>query len=268
MTSRFHFTLPGLVARDLDELPEDDARALLLHIEPRIGSAADEIARLCGRLPLALRLAGSALAERSNLSTADYARRLKEGKELDPVEASLNLSYELLKKDPSRIPEPSAAAPVVGPLLATPGFALARNGSSAPELRRRPAVPVACGGSRGRVGTSLLDRFPLNFTEFHMAVGLERGAGRSVPMFLRLAPLKTRSMDGPLQIFPMKLADFHRKTPARGSCVLPFPLNMAYFHRKKEALPMKSIRFHRKMALPSRRGLQIKRSGSQNNWCG
>ncbi len=103
VTSRFHFTLPGLVARDLDELPEDDARALLLRIAPRIGPAADEIARLCGRLPLALRLAGSALAERLNLSPADYFRRLKEGKELDPVEASLNLSYELLNEDQRRL---------------------------------------------------------------------------------------------------------------------------------------------------------------------
>src|SRR6185295_16359914 len=96
VTSRFHFTLPGLVAQDLDELPEDDAHNLLLRITPRIGSAADEIARLCGHLPLALRLAGSALAERLELLPTDYARRLKDGKErLGPVEASLSLSYEL-----------------------------------------------------------------------------------------------------------------------------------------------------------------------------
>ncbi|HSS51847.1 MAG TPA: TIR domain-containing protein [Thermoanaerobaculia bacterium] len=104
VTSRFHFTLPGLIARDLDELPTDDARTLLLHIAPRIGSAADEIARLCGCLPLALRLSGSALAERPNLSPVDYARRLQEGKErLDPVEASLNLSYELLSENQRRL---------------------------------------------------------------------------------------------------------------------------------------------------------------------
>src|ERR1700681_425021 len=79
VTSRFHIILPGLVVRDLDELPAEDACNLLLSIAPRIGSTADEIARLCGRLPVALCLAGSALAERPNLSTADYARRLKEG---------------------------------------------------------------------------------------------------------------------------------------------------------------------------------------------
>jgi tetratricopeptide (TPR) repeat protein len=104
VTSRFHFTLPGLIVRDLDELPEDDARNLLLRIAPRIGSAADEIARLCGRLPLALRLAGSALAERRNFFPADYARRLKGGQErLDPVEASLNLSYELMSELQQRL---------------------------------------------------------------------------------------------------------------------------------------------------------------------
>jgi tetratricopeptide (TPR) repeat protein len=100
VTSRFRFALPGLVDRDLDEMPEKDARDLLLRIAPRIGDAADEIARLCGRLPLALRLAGSALAERPNLSPSEYARRFKEGKEkLEPVEASLKLSYDLLTEE-------------------------------------------------------------------------------------------------------------------------------------------------------------------------
>ncbi len=100
VTSRHHFTLPGLAARDLDEMPEEDAKALLLRIAPRIGGAADEIARLCGRLPLALRLAGSALAERLDLSPSEYARRFKEGKEkLAPVEASLKTSYDLLSEE-------------------------------------------------------------------------------------------------------------------------------------------------------------------------
>jgi tetratricopeptide (TPR) repeat protein len=97
VTSRQHFTLPGLVAKDLDTLAPDEARALLLKIAPRIGKQADTIATLCGRLPLALRLAASALAERPNLSAADYVRRLTvEQKRLELVEASLSLSYDLL----------------------------------------------------------------------------------------------------------------------------------------------------------------------------
>ena len=104
VTSRFHFTLPGLFARDLDALPAADARDLLLKIAPRIGAGADAIARLCGRLPLALRLAGSALADRPDLSPSDYARRLREGKDrFGEVETALTVSYELLTEDRRRL---------------------------------------------------------------------------------------------------------------------------------------------------------------------
>jgi len=97
VTSRRHFTLPGLFPLSLDALPPADARELLIKIAPRIGDHADEIAELCGRLPLALRLAASALAERPDLSPADYARRLTDAKtRLSLVEASLALSYDLL----------------------------------------------------------------------------------------------------------------------------------------------------------------------------
>lgn len=97
VTSRRHFTLPGLHALSLDALPPADAHELLLKIAPRIGDHADEIAELCGRLPLALRLAASALAERPDLTPADYARRLSDAKtRLSLVEASLALSYDLL----------------------------------------------------------------------------------------------------------------------------------------------------------------------------
>lgn len=97
VTSRQHFTLPGLLALNLDTLPPPDARELLLKIAPRIGDHADEIASLCGYLPLALRLAASALAERVSLSPADYVRRLSDAKtRLSLIEASFNLSYELL----------------------------------------------------------------------------------------------------------------------------------------------------------------------------
>lgn len=104
VTSRFRFALPGLVDRDLDEMPEWDARNLLLRIAPRIGDNADEIAGLCGCLPLALRLAGSAIAESPDLSPAEYIRRRREGKEkLAPVEASLQTSYDLLTEERRRL---------------------------------------------------------------------------------------------------------------------------------------------------------------------
>ena len=104
VTSRQHFTLPGLYAKSLDTLTPEESRELLLKIAPRIGDRADDIAKLCGHLPLALRLAASALAERANLTPADYVRRLSdEQKRLKLVEASLTLSYDLLTPDQQRL---------------------------------------------------------------------------------------------------------------------------------------------------------------------
>jgi tetratricopeptide (TPR) repeat protein len=104
VTSRAHFHLPGAATRDLGELPEADARALLLGIAPRIGEEAAEIAGLCGRLPFALRLAGSALADRPDLTPADYARSLARAEHrFGPVEASIEVSLELLGEEPRRL---------------------------------------------------------------------------------------------------------------------------------------------------------------------
>ncbi len=104
VTSRQHFTLPGLFAKSLDTLTPEESRELLLKIAPRIGERAGEIAQLCGYLPLALRLAASALAERANLTPADYIRRLSDAKtRLSLVEASLTLSYELLTPEQQKL---------------------------------------------------------------------------------------------------------------------------------------------------------------------
>jgi tetratricopeptide (TPR) repeat protein len=97
VTSRQRFHLPGLISVSVGPLPRDDARALLSAIAPRVGGEADLISELCGHLPLALRLAGSALAEREDIGPEDYARRLTDTRRrLALVEASAGLSYELL----------------------------------------------------------------------------------------------------------------------------------------------------------------------------
>ena len=74
VTSRKHFTLPGLLEMNLDKLPPADARDLLLRIAPRLQTEntdqLDELARLCGYLPLALRAVASALQEKKNISPA------------------------------------------------------------------------------------------------------------------------------------------------------------------------------------------------------
>ena len=99
VTSRQHFHLPGLHTKNLDTLPPADAQALLLTISERIGDQAEALAKLCGYLPLALRLTASALAERVDLSPADLIRKLTDTQQrlkLTGAEASLQLSYDLL----------------------------------------------------------------------------------------------------------------------------------------------------------------------------
>jgi len=113
VTSREKFTLPGLIEKDLNIMPSPDACALLLKIASRIGDHAEELARLCGHLPLALRAASSLLASELDLSIAEYLKELSnertrleriggEGVERD-VEASFNLSYRRLKPDEARV---------------------------------------------------------------------------------------------------------------------------------------------------------------------
>jgi len=71
VTTRQDFTLPGWFALDLDVLPMQKAVELLGKPCSRIGDDAEEIAELCGCLPLALRLAGGALAVREEIDPAD-----------------------------------------------------------------------------------------------------------------------------------------------------------------------------------------------------
>jgi tetratricopeptide (TPR) repeat protein/predicted phosphodiesterase len=104
ITSRNKFALAGLKEKDLDVLPQEDAKKLLLEILGRIGEDAEELANLCGRLPLALRNAAYALKEKLNLSPAGYINRLGDArKRLELVEASFSLSYELLAPELQRL---------------------------------------------------------------------------------------------------------------------------------------------------------------------
>lgn len=107
VTSRLHFALPGLRAKDLNTLLPDKAEELLLKIAPRIGSESSAIAKLCGCLPQALRLAATTLAERVNMAPADYRQRLADERNRpkllatgnESVEGSISLSYGLLDAD-------------------------------------------------------------------------------------------------------------------------------------------------------------------------
>ena len=113
VTSRRAFTLPGLKAKRLDTLPPGDAKDLLIKIAPRIGNTAVAMAKACGYLALALRLAATAIAEHADIDPADYLQRLAdESKRLkllpgvagDPgMEASIALSYNLLSEETQRL---------------------------------------------------------------------------------------------------------------------------------------------------------------------
>lgn len=101
VTSRVRFMIPGLYAKDLDTLAPVDAADLLQLIAKRIdGDVAGEIARLCSYLPLALRLSASAIAERADLTPAQFVTRLTDEQKrlshLDKVDVSIGLSDTLL----------------------------------------------------------------------------------------------------------------------------------------------------------------------------
>jgi tetratricopeptide (TPR) repeat protein len=108
VTSRVRFTLPGMLAVDLEVLAEDEAVALLRALCERLGEAdAQALARACGYLPLALRISGSILQINPALSAASYLRQLADervrlARLRDPddphldVAASLLLSYARL----------------------------------------------------------------------------------------------------------------------------------------------------------------------------
>ncbi len=99
VTSRQHFTLPGLYAKQLSTLLPADALELLLAITPRVECHAERLSQLCGYLPLALRVTADALAVRTDLDPSAYFQQLSEAQErlkLTGVQASLNLSADLL----------------------------------------------------------------------------------------------------------------------------------------------------------------------------
>ncbi len=97
VTSRKKFALPNLKEKDLNILPLEDAKSLLLKIHGRIGDHAEELAKLCGCLPIALRNAAYALNENPNMSPEGYIKRLADAKKrLELVEASFTTSYDLL----------------------------------------------------------------------------------------------------------------------------------------------------------------------------
>ncbi|HUU45096.1 MAG TPA: tetratricopeptide repeat protein [Acidobacteriota bacterium] len=106
ITSRQSITLPGLDSVNLDVLPENEAVDLLQTICDRIdGDQAKKIGKLCGYLPLALRLAASSLSAGANIPVDQYIERLeREGLATlehahQKLAAILNVSVEPLSQE-------------------------------------------------------------------------------------------------------------------------------------------------------------------------
>lgn len=140
ITSHQRLAVPGITHIPLKSLDVPDASKLLTDIAQRDKlDEAEEIANLCGRLPLALRAAGSLLAkvrdekpkhyvvqlreEQARLKTLDRARSLEIG-----VEATFNISYRRLNDEAQRI---------------------FRNLSIFPSTFDRKAQEVICGDNSG-----------------------------------------------------------------------------------------------------------------------
>jgi tetratricopeptide (TPR) repeat protein len=113
ITSRHEIVLPAAHSIHLGALELAESEALLVSICPRLRTASlkhtseifhasedgipVQMAKLCGSLPLALRLAGSALAEQVDLPPSEYIAQLEAAQSrLELIEASFNLSYESL----------------------------------------------------------------------------------------------------------------------------------------------------------------------------
>ena len=92
----------------LGVMKDAEAEKFLLELCPRIGASAPELARRCGCLPLALRIAGSFLEVNRNWSLPEYlerlqARRLQTLRSADDAESDLETvfdeSYQSLGED-------------------------------------------------------------------------------------------------------------------------------------------------------------------------
>ena len=76
VTSRWTFPVAGLTSHKLGVLTEQEAQDFLRTLCPRADSHASELARACGNLPLALRIAGSFLQVNSNWKVETYLAQL------------------------------------------------------------------------------------------------------------------------------------------------------------------------------------------------
>jgi tetratricopeptide (TPR) repeat protein len=101
LTSIRKFVLPGMHQIEVPPMERAEAAEFLSSLAPRAYAYCGEIARLCGYLPLALRLAGSYLETQRHVDPSNYVSNLRDNNErlkyLSEVEVSIDLSYRQLR---------------------------------------------------------------------------------------------------------------------------------------------------------------------------
>jgi predicted HTH transcriptional regulator/tetratricopeptide (TPR) repeat protein len=161
VTSRQAIALPGMTGLTLNALTEEEAKKLLLEIAPRAESVAEQICKLCGYLPLAIRAAGSLLAITPDLDPVDYVTQLKneqnrieriggEGVEIG-VTASFNLSYALLPPEAARVFRSLSIFPGTFGATAAEVVCADQGHAQLSELVRRSVVVYDAGAKRYRL---------------------------------------------------------------------------------------------------------------------
>lgn len=107
VTSRHDIEMKDCFSRRLDVLPGAEAREMLRRTMPGAGDHSVRLTELCGRLPLAIRLAAGAVAGTPDLPVESYVEKLerlqKSGRVLRPIDAVIETSYELLGDELKRM---------------------------------------------------------------------------------------------------------------------------------------------------------------------
>jgi tetratricopeptide (TPR) repeat protein len=99
VTSRNQFSLPGLTTRNIDCLPPEKSRELLLKLVPRLKGHETDAADLCGHLPLALEVFAGLVSEKTLHPVEELVARLRrQDEKLGKVEAAFQVSYDLLEE--------------------------------------------------------------------------------------------------------------------------------------------------------------------------
>ncbi|MEW9527800.1 BTAD domain-containing putative transcriptional regulator [Microbispora sp. NPDC049125] len=219
ITSRESFAIADdCVSLRLATLPSAEAVGMLSALvgERRVAadpSAADELTSLCGRLPLALRLAAARLMDRPHAALGDLVERLRDRRrilhELETgdvtVRASLELSYDLLSRSPRPVDQAAARAlchlgVLHVPSIAPDVLAALLDASSAEAERcvdRLVRAHLAETDEHGRVLLHDLVRlFAMELAERHLDEGTRRDAlERAVGLYGETARLAMKLLD-------------------------------------------------------------------------